>query len=158
MMNVSNRLPLFSVRRQMNHLVIVGVLSVAGVLSGFIPQVSPSARGLSISSAAFAQSPDAQISNYARAALRIEQLRQKMYAEAKEKLGGNVPPNVCSQTPPPAPVQDICANFMQQTKDIIRQNNLSVSQFNDLTRRKDSDPALQSQIQAELLRIQKSAP
>ncbi len=158
MMKVSNRLPLLFARRQMSHLVIVGVLSVAGVVSGVIPQVSMSAGGLSTNSAAFAQSPDPQqISNYARAELQIEQLRQKMYTEAKEKLGGNVPPNVCSQNPP-ASVQGICADFMKKTREIIQANNLSISQFNDLTRRKDSEPALQAQIQAELLRIQKSAP
>jgi hypothetical protein len=157
MMNVSNRFPLLSVYRRMNHLVIVGVLAVVGVGSGFMPQISPALSGLSTSSVAVAQSPDPLISNYARAALRVEQLRQRMYTEAKEKLGGNVPPNVCSQQPPPTPVQGICADFMKQSKNIIVEY-LTIAQFNDLTRRKDSDPALQQQIQDELLRIQKSSP
>ena len=44
---------------------------------------------------------------------------------------------------------------MTNSAAIIKKNGLSVAEFNDLTRRKDTEPLLQQQIQNELLRLQK---
>jgi hypothetical protein len=155
MINTFHRPPLSTVRTRLSQVLIVTGLSAIGAFSGLVPQTAPHFVGL-VSATAVAQTPD--VTSYARAAFEIEQLRQRKYSEAKERLRGNVPPNVCGQQEPPAEVRTICDEFMRGTTNIIKQNGMSVSQFNDITRRKDTDPNLQQQIQAELLKIQKSAP
>jgi len=102
-----------------------------------------------------AQTDPAQIGQYARAAYEIEQMRQRDYAEAKRLLGGNVPGDVCRQKDIPQPVQDICNRFLNHSGEIIRKHGLTPAQFNEITRRRQADPALQQQIQSELMKIQK---
>ena len=51
-----------------------------------------------------------------------------------------------------------CGRFLKRSAEIIKDSGLSISQFNELTRRKEGDPALQQQIQSELLKLQKTAP
>jgi hypothetical protein len=111
---------------------------------------------LGLDSAAYAQSNP--VTQYARAAYEIERLRQSKYAEAKRIMGGTVPDDVCRQSNIPQPVRDICTELMDASADIIKRNGLSGRQFNDLTRQRETDPVLQQQIQAELLRLQKESP
>lgn len=133
------------------------VLSVAGLLFGVVPQAQNPLQ-LASDSVAYAQGADPQITSYARAAREIERLRQQQYGEAKKLMGGNVPGDVCRQQDIPATVRDICNKFLQESAAIIQRNGLDVRQFNELTRRKDNDPALQRQIQSELIRLQKTEP
>lgn len=136
-------------------LVLIGTCSALGLLSGLAPALLPQAARFEFNAVASAQAPTPQISNYAKAAFEIEQIRQREYADAKRIMGGNVPGDVCRQQDIPRPVQDICNRFMTNSAAIIKKNGLSVAEFNDLTRRKDTEPLLQQQIQNELLRLQK---
>jgi hypothetical protein len=137
---------------------VVSVLSVVSLLSGITPQIARHPADLFSSSAAYAQG-DPAVTSYANAAYQIERLRQRKFSEAKQQFsGGNVPANVCQQQNIPAPVRSICDEFMKESADIIKDNGLSVAQFNDITRRKSTDTALQQQIDTELLRIQKKTP
>ncbi|MBW4582976.1 MAG: DUF4168 domain-containing protein [Tildeniella nuda ZEHNDER 1965/U140] len=111
-----------------------------------------------LSNAAYAQASAPQVSQYARAAFYIEQQRQQDYAEAKKIMSGNVPEDVCRQQNIPSAVQDICGRFLKRSAEIIKENGLTISQFNDITRRKEGDPNLQQQIQSELLKLQKTTP
>jgi hypothetical protein len=138
-----------------SHLAIAGVLSVFTVLSGLVPSTSQSWNGFKLDAAAQAQTSPAMVTQYARAAYEIEQLRQQYYAQAKKLLGGNVPGDVCRQSSLPQSVRAICTDFLSKSEEIIKNHNLTVAQFNDMTRRKKDDPALQQQIQSELLEIQK---
>lgn len=136
----------------LSRVVLVSTLTVCGVLSGISPQlVGPTVR-LQSDSAAYAQS-SSQITQYAKAAYDIEQLRQRQYARAKRIMGGNVPDDVCQRQNIPGAVRGICNDFLEKSADIIRQHGLTPSQFNDITRRKERDPGLRQQIEQELLRL-----
>jgi len=139
-------------------LAVVGVVSALSLVTGLIPAVNASHAHLEFGSVAQAQQSTSPISQYAHAAYEIEQIRQRDYAEAKRIMGGNVPGDVCRQADIPQQVRDICGRFLNNSTEIIKKYGLTVSQFNDLTRRKESDPNLQQQIQSELLRLQKSTP
>jgi len=137
---------------------LVSTLVGISLISGLIPTITVPSIRLGFDSTAYAQTADPQIRNYARAAFEIEQRRQRDYAEAKRIMGGNVPGDVCRQQDIPSPVHEICKNFMSDSSNIIKKYGLTNTQFNDITRRKNSDPELQQRIQTELLQLQKSAP
>lgn len=136
-------------------LFVVGAFSAIGLLGNYAPLLTQSSSSTGV---AYAQSSSPQVSQYARAAFYIEQQRQQDYAEAKKIMGGNVPEDVCRQQNIPAAVNDICGRFLKRSAEIIKDSGLTITQFNELTRRKEGDPALQQQIQSELLKLQKSAP
>jgi len=137
---------------------LVSTIAAISLVSGLVPAMIAPSLQLGFHATAYAQTSDPQIRNYARAAFEIEQRRQRDYADAKRIMGGNVPGDVCRQQDIPSPVRDICNSFMSDSSEIIKKHGLTNAQFNDITRRKDSDPALQQQIQNELLQLQKGAP
>ncbi|MBW4695353.1 MAG: DUF4168 domain-containing protein [Lyngbya sp. HA4199-MV5] len=134
---------------------VVSALSAIGLLASYTPLLTQQSPSIGV---AYAQSTSPQVSQYARAAFYIEQQRQQDYAEAKKIMGGNVPEDVCRQQNIPSAVHDICGRFLKRSAEIIKDSGLTITQFNELTRRKEGDPALQQQIQSELLKLQKSAP
>lgn len=128
---------------------LVGVLSATSLLTGFAPQFSqPQAA---FGSVAYAQADP--VAQYARAAYQIERLRQQKFGQAK-KLAPNLPADPCRQQDIPQPVRSICNSFLSESTEIVKKNGLSISQFNEITRRKDSDPSLQQQIRQEMQRLQ----
>ncbi|MGA7934356.1 MAG: DUF4168 domain-containing protein [Kovacikia sp.] len=151
----SHFLPM-SVGLPLSRIVTVGVLSTVSLLSGLTLQIPRNSIAPISTISAHAQSDP--VSQYSRAAYEIERMRQKKYGEAKQVMGGDVPADVCRQQNLPSTVRGICDDFLKESANIIKQNGLTIAQFNDITRRRDSDSALQQQIQSELLRLQKSAP
>lgn len=136
----------------------IGVLSSFSLLSGVAPHLAQRPDALLSDAVAFAQT-DPSVTSYANAAYQIERLRQQKFKKVKEQFpDGNVPANVCQQQDIPASVRTICDEFMKESSDIIKNSGLTIAQFNDITRRKTSDTALQQQIDTELLRIQKKTP
>lgn len=123
------------------------------VLAGLVPGLSRQSAEINWASAAFAQTTN-QIQNYAGAVLEIEPLRRKAYQKVRRMMNGNVPSDVCRQDRLPNMVNSICANFFDESADIIRKNNLSIREFNDLTQRSQSDKRLMNEIQQELIRQQ----
>ncbi|XHX80186.1 MAG: DUF4168 domain-containing protein [Stenomitos frigidus ULC029] len=142
----------------LSRLVLVSALSTVGLLASYTPSLMSRSSTLGLGDAAYAQSPTPPVSQYARAALLIEQQRQQDHAEVKRIMGGNVPEDVCRQQNIPSAVRDICDRFLKRSAEIIKGNGLTISQFNEITRRKEGDPALQQQIQGELLKLQKATP
>ena len=129
-----------------------------GLVVSYTPHLVLRSTAWSVSDAAYAQASSPQVSQYARAAFYIEQQRQQDYAEAKKIMSGNVPDDVCRQQNIPSAVHDICSRFLKRSAEIIKENGLTIAQFNDITRRKEGDPSLQQQIQSELLKLQKTTP
>ena len=129
-------------------------------MGGFVASYAPHPMlgAWRASYAAYAQASAPQVSQYARAAFYIEQQRQQDYAEAKKIMSGNVPEDVCRQQNIPSAVHDICGRFLKRSAEIIKENGLTIAQFNEITRRKEGDPNLQQQIQSELLKLQKTTP
>lgn len=136
--------------------VLIGTLATASVLGGLVPQFGQHPFELSFESVAVAQS-NRQIEKYARVAYKIELLRQQLYEEARERMGGNTPANLCQQPNLPGAVVDICRRFDRDSRNIVvseRDGEFNEGVFNDITRRKSSDPDLQRRINDEINRIQ----
>ncbi|UBF28769.1 DUF4168 domain-containing protein [Kovacikia minuta CCNUW1] len=152
-----NRFTPMPIHSPLSRIAIISALSTVSLLSGltFHPVQHP--VSVISTASARAQSGDPVV-QYAQAAYEIERTRQKKYSEAKQIMGGDVPADVCRQQNIPSTVRGICDEFLKESANIIKKNGLTIGQFNDITRRKDSEPALQQQIQSELLRLQKSAP
>ncbi|MCU0518334.1 MAG: DUF4168 domain-containing protein [Oscillatoria sp. Prado101] len=140
---------------------IVGVLSVVGVLSGVVPGLSGRLPVLVIGDTARAQTiSDGEVVNYARAVLAIEPKRQAAYQEIQKKTGsGSVPPIVCSDSTSinklPGNVRNIALKFCNESKAIVENNGLNIARFNEITALQQNDSALQKRIQDEILRQQK---
>ena len=124
-------------------------------LTGLVPSWSGQIDApLVWSSAASAQSIS-KVRNYAGAVLEIEPLRRKAFRDVRRMMNGNLPNDVCRQGQLPSNVRSICTDFFDESANIIRKNNLSITEFNDLTQRSQSDSGLMNQIQQELIRQQK---
>jgi hypothetical protein len=139
-----------------SQVVLIGALATASVLCGLVPQPRQGGFELSFESAAWAQS-NHQIEKYARVAYQIELLRQQLYEEARERMGGSTPANLCQQPNLPGAVVDICRRFDRDSRNIVageRDGEFNEGVFNDITRRKANDPALQRRINDEINRIQ----
>ena len=135
---------------------LVGAFATASVLGGLIPQPGQGLLHFSFDSAAYAQS-NHQIEKYARVAYQIELLRQQLYEEARERMGGTTPANLCQQPNLPGAVVDICRRFDRDSRNIVageRDGEFNEGVFNDITRRKTNDSNLQRRINDEINRIQ----
>lgn len=141
---------------------LVGIFAVFGVLSGVVPDLlSPTGRSGTFAHAQ--QGPnitDDEIRNYARAVLLIEPRRKQAYDEIRGIAGGTVPEVICSDrrriNSLNRDLRAIAVNYCNLAKDFIEQHNLTINRFNEITRLQQDNPQLQRQIQAELLRQQRS--
>jgi len=136
----------------------VGSLTGLSLLLGWVPRISTSNLAIAFDSAAVAQSAgNAEITNYAKAVLAMEPLRQSAYNEIK-KLVNQVPNIICSQPSSfsslPGNARKIAADYCQESKAIVEANNLTIEQFNRITRNQQQDTQLRERIQAELIRLQ----
>jgi hypothetical protein len=124
-------------------------------LTGLVPSWSGQIDApLVWASAASAQSMS-KVRSYAGAVLEIEPLRRKAFRDVRRMMNGNLPNDVCRQGQLPNNVRSICTDFFDESANIIRKNNLSITEFNDLTQRSQSDTSLMNQIQQELIRQQR---
>ncbi|HEY9726576.1 MAG TPA: DUF4168 domain-containing protein [Chroococcales cyanobacterium] len=154
--------PYFS--RILSKSLLVGTLSIVGLLSGLTPGLSGTSHTsgtLVFSTSASAQSivSKEEVENYARAVLAIEQIRQSAYGEIK-KIVGDVPEIVCNNPASirtlPGGVQGIARAYCQQSSAIVgnyfpRGN----ARFNEITSLMQNNSALRQRIQAELVRQQR---
>jgi hypothetical protein len=129
------------------------LLMSGGLLTGIVPGWSGDTAHLSWSTIVLAQTAN-QIRNYAGAVLDIEPLRRKAYRDVRHMMKGTVPSDVCRLGQLPGTVNSVCSSFFDESADIIRKNNLSINEFNDITQRSKTDPKLMNQIQQELIRQQ----
>lgn len=134
-----------------------GILLLAswGWLGGVVPSVSPQSGYWGWSTVAIAQTAE-KVRDYAKAVLAIEPIRVNSFKTVRRMMNGTVPTDVCRQGRLPGDVRLICDGFLDDSARIIRQHNLSISEFNDITQRSKTDPKLMKQIQQELIRLQKS--
>ncbi|MFN4270490.1 MAG: DUF4168 domain-containing protein [Thermosynechococcus sp.] len=97
-----------------------------------------------------------EIANYARVVLEIEPIRQKYYRQAQTAFQGQVPRNACFGMNPqniPIGLETICANYMREAMQVLKKYNMTIEQFNGITRRTQQDRALSQRVQAEILRL-----
>ncbi len=146
--------------------VTVGSLSTLALMAFALPTLSPSFDGAKSVWSLQAQAQTAstftaeEIRNYARAVLGMEPRRQAAYEEIRSSAGTTIPVVICNQNRSinqlQREIRAIAVNYCTQAKAIIESNDLTISQFNEITQQQQSNTQLKQQIQSELLRLQQS--
>lgn len=151
----------FSQKQKFYRYLITGTLAIVSILGGVIPEGSRQSFSLTFSTSAYAQNiSDEDIRKFAQAVLDIETRRQKAYDDI-QKIMGTPPPTIsCSDRtsfknlPPDA--KQIAEQFCKDSKNIVESRGLSVSKFNTITNRVQSNPDLQKRIQNSMIQIQQN--
>lgn len=140
-------------------LVVVAIASI-GVVSGVTPEMSLDSHTLVFSSSVYAQTAptDAEITNYAKAVLAMEPLRQNAYNEIKKIMSGAVPDIECYRTESinslnPAEARQIAQNYCKQALALVA-NYLTSARFNQITQMADNDPKLRQKIKERMSQLQ----
>lgn len=136
--------------------------SVVGLGIGVVPQLDLASKtGLSFETHALAEalSPE-EISNYAKAVLAIERVRQPALSQIRQLINSsNMPGVACNQSDSvsrlPNNARQIFVGYCQQSKNIVESNGLSPGRFNEITVLLRSNPNLQQKVRTELMRLQK---
>jgi hypothetical protein len=118
---------------------------------------------LDFSRAVYAQQAvtEAEVSNYARAVLAMEPLRQVAYNEIKKIVNGNIPDIQCHRAEtinqlPSQEARKIANTYCNQALALVN-NYLTPSRFNQITRLAEKDGNLRQRIQDALQRQQESS-
>ena len=152
-----NRVSSNSIPRILKQSMLLGALSAIAVFAGWAPDLSGQTH--LFSSAAYAQDQNDSFTRYVKAAVEIERTRQRLLDQVKQLTGGNVPNSVCQ----PAnigqlnegvrgQVKQICDSFAAQAVQIVTRNGLSRDEFNRF-QKQSKEPAMRSQIEAEIRRL-----
>jgi hypothetical protein len=149
--------------RLFSKVLVISTISTSGWLSGLIPGMVPHTVTLEFSTTAFAQTQPEftaeEITNYAKAAIALESRRYQVVNEIKQ-IVGEVPRIVCDQPSSinalPGNAPQIAVSYCDQARQMIERHNLTVTRFNEITRRQQTDPEFREKIQAEILTILES--
>ena len=143
------------------------LLAVMGLMGGLIPEISVrsldnhTTPSLTISLAQNAHGQEftsEETENYARAGYEVELLRREAYQQIKNLINEPPPDIVCDQPATlnnlKAEVRAIANNFCNQSQQIVQQNNLSISRYNELKIHYDRQNGFYQQVQDILLQLQ----
>lgn len=148
-------------KQMQSHALLLSIATM-GVVSGVVPEISVRSQIISFSSAAYAQDiSNTEITNYAKAVLLMEPVRQSAFNEIKQIIGsGDIPPIVCSQPETlnalPKKAQGIAVTYCESSKKIVENNGIPIKRFNAITSIVQNDANLKNRIQSELIRLQSS--
>ncbi|KGF73080.1 hypothetical protein DO97_03390 [Neosynechococcus sphagnicola sy1] len=153
-------------RRNLNRVLarslVVGAIVTAGILGGIVPSWTGTSYKLALSSLAAAQTfSDSEITNYARAVLAIEPVRQAAFNEIKRTVSaGDLSSVVCNRQAGiarlPRSIRRVVVDYCRQSKTIVESYGLTPSRFNEITLKIRNDQELQQLVQRELLRLQRN--
>lgn len=145
---------------------IITIFTLGSGFSGLLPQFELSSQKVTVywNTKVLAQSQSdftaEEITNYARAAIALEARRYQVVNEIK-KIVGEVPHIVCDEPRTiqalPGNIPQIAVNYCDQARQMIERHHLTVTRFNEMTRKQQSTPQFREQIQAEILRLLQSS-
>jgi len=100
-----------------------------------------------------------QLERYAQALLQIEPLRQKTFQEIQRVLESQEVPNIACNRPNsyenlPSSARSAIVDYCNQSKEIVEEQGLTVSEFNNITAKVQSNPELKEQVQEAMLELQ----
>ncbi|PSO48858.1 MAG: hypothetical protein BRC33_08440 [Cyanobacteria bacterium SW_9_44_58] len=100
-----------------------------------------------------------QLKNYAQAVLAIEKLRQNTFGEIQNVLDSQEVPKVaCNRSESykdlPSDARSLIINYCNRSKEIVQQQGLTVSEFNQITKKMKSNPELKQKVQQQMLQAQ----
>jgi hypothetical protein len=136
------------------------VLAAIALMCGSIPEPSPQFASFSLIARAYAQNftPEETL-NYAKAGYRVELLRQQIYKEIKNIIDRPPPNIVCNQQETlqslPNNVRQIAERYCNESRQIVREHNLSIDRFNELKQYYDRGDDFYQQVQKILIDLQR---
>ena len=149
---------MLSWRSNFNKILLVASLATGSILFGIVPTVSGTSR-LSFQTAAYAQSAE-EVTNFARAVLAMEPLRQAAYDDIKRIIGSSQVPNInCSQPSSfsslPGNARQIAVNYCNKSREFVRANRLTIERFNEIANQAQSNAELTRRIQNAMIELQR---
>jgi hypothetical protein len=140
-----------------------GILAAMGIFSGLVPEIFPQSPNLSFVAYAYAQDySKEEVVNYARAGFAVEMLRQRVYQEIKAIINEPPPDIVCNEPDTfqslSRDVKEIAIKYCNESSQIVKNHNLSVSRFNELKQVYDRGGDFYHQVQNVLIDMQNSNP
>ena len=105
---------------------------------------------------------DTELTNYVKAVLEMEPVRQQAFEEIKKIIGSKDIPQVICNDPTsvnalPGKAKDIAVNYCNQSQQIVKKF-IPVERFNKITLEKQKNTTLQEQLYKASLNLQKTAP
>lgn len=146
-------------KKYYHNLLVGGVVGMAVALS-----LSPLSRFPLFSTSVLAQTQtqeitEEQLRKYAKAVIAIENLRRATYASIENIVGSNASLSVScdqkksfSQLPPAA--RTMAEDYCNQSEIIVKNNGLTVSQFNQITQQIKQNPSLKQRLQKIIEQMQ----
>ncbi len=143
------------------------VVALIGLTAGLIPEISLGFNDtqethwmtVSLSRDAYGQqfTPE-ETENYAKAGYEVELLRREIYKEIKNLINESPPNIVCDQQSTidnlKPEIQEIANRYCNQSQQIVQQNNLTITRFNELKTHYESRDTFYQQVQEVLLKLQ----
>jgi hypothetical protein len=120
----------------------------------------------SINTTAFAQTPNinsTEVTNYAKAVLAMEPVRQQAFEEIKKLIGSKDIPKIICNDPNtvnalPGKAKDVAIKYCNKSQKIVEENKLTTERFNQITVEIQNSNTLKKQVYNTLLRLQKTSP
>ena len=134
------------------------ILAAIAILCGMTPELSPKIAS-SAASYAYAQTftPEETV-NYAKAGYKVELLRQEVYQEIKGIINQPPPNIVCNQQQTlrdlPDNVRQIANRYCNESRQIVREHNLTIDRFNELKQHYDRGDDFYQEVQKILIDLQ----
>jgi hypothetical protein len=105
---------------------------------------------------------DAELTNYVKAVLEMEPVRQQAFEEIKKIIGSkDIPQVICNDSASinalPGKAKDIAVNYCNQSQQIVKKF-IPVERFNEITLEKQKNTTLQKQLYKASLNLQKTSP
>ncbi|MBD1213859.1 MAG: DUF4168 domain-containing protein [Dolichospermum circinale Clear-D4] len=105
---------------------------------------------------------DTELTNYVKAVLEMEPVRQQAFEEIKKIIGSKDIPQVICNDPRsvkalPDKAKDIAVNYCNQSQQIVKKF-ITVERFNEITLEKQKNTTLQKQLYKASLNLQKTSP
>ncbi len=136
------------------------VIAAIALMGGLIPEPSSQFTSFSLVSYVSAQNytPEETL-NYAKAGYKVELLRQQIYKEIKNIIDRPPPNIVCNQQETlqnlPDNVRQIAERYCNESRQIVRQHNLTIDRFNQLKQYYDRGDDFYQQVQNILIDLQR---
>ena len=104
-----------------------------------------------------------EVTNYAKAVLGMEPVRQQACEEIKKLIGSKDVPQVICNDPTsinalPGKAKDIAGNYCNHSQKIVEDSGLTVERFNKITVEIQNNNNLKKQLYNTLLYLQKASP
>ncbi|MFP4133119.1 MAG: DUF4168 domain-containing protein [Halothece sp.] len=99
------------------------------------------------------------INSYASAVLEIEPIRKEVQRKIEAELEGEARPEMaCNRSESyqdlPEEARSLIINYCNRSEEIVKEEGLSISEFNQITQQIQNNPELKERVQEQMLELQ----